>query len=341
MSYRILLSKAKARCKGVANLCENDSRLVEKINMACEALLMGDTRTGSAKWPGVVGKYRICTNESCLTWPREIETIEAWALDNCPHDIRNGWYEFLQMGPGLLNDCGGWGCGWQLIDDGQGVAFDDVRGADKKLAVYCDVDETAGASMILRFYSDETKEKVRTEYPSGTWIEGERLVLPAAGNYQLTTNECMAGGLYQVIKPRTKGVVRLYEYDGSTYRALAVYEPNEEIPIYRQSRVPGLSRLTSGTACQKHSVTVVAKFRFIEAHDDNDFLQIPNLDAIRLGVQAVFLEETFKFEEAVKAWALAFGRLHAQLSSFRGSGTSIPIKMVNSSTFGGGIRALR
>ena len=339
--YRITLGMAKAVVAPTVNLCstETTGRLTSLINRACERMLYGNQVIGSAKWQGTYGKYRVClSGTSCLTWPRDISTIESWALDGTPFDIRNKFYEFLQTGPGLLSDCSGrgWGSGWQLIDDGENCAFDDVIGTGKKLAIYCDVTEDTNA-VILRFYNDTTKEKVRSEYPSGTWIEGERIALPAAGNYALTTNDCMAGGLYQVIKPRTKGMVRLYEYDPATttYRPLAYYEPNEEIPVYRRSKVPGLSQLT-GT----HTVTIIAKFQFIPAVSDNDFLQIPHMDAIRLGAQAVFREESNRLAEGAQYWAMAFACLQAQLAHHQGAGTNIPMKMVNASAWGGGIPTL-
>src|SRR5207244_8516770 len=118
---------------------------------------------------------------------------------------------------------------------------------------------------LLKYYREDTKEKQRTVV-SGVHMEGEVVVFAAAGNYVLTTQTVMPGGLYGVIKPATKGVVRLFAYDtvALTYRPLAVYEPDEQIPVYRQVRIPGLAQLNR-TGQTPHSVTVLAKFRFIPA----------------------------------------------------------------------------
>lgn len=342
MAYRHTLSEAKAVVGPAVNLCATDTtgKLVSYINRACERLLYGPLDGSTAKWPSTYGKYRVClTNTSCLTWPREIETIEAWALDSCPHEIRNEWYEFLALGPGLLGDSS---CnGYQLIDDGEDVAFDVVPGGNaQKLAVYCDITEAAGASILLKYYRGDSLEKFRTN----TGVEGETIVFGAAGNYVLTSKTVMPRGLYGVIKPTTLGVVRLYRYDTvlHTYLPLAYYEPNETLPVYRQSRIPGLSNLTkTSDSCSKHSVTVIGKFRFIPAVSDQDYVQIPLTDAIRLGAQAILREEGNDLDGAVKYWSLAFQCLQSQLAHFRGAGTVTPIRFVGASTFGGGIHAFR
>ena len=344
MSYRIPLSKVKPIVGPLVNACADDEQVTGIVNRSCERLLYGDSRSGSGKWQGCYGKYRVCVADSCLTWPREIETVEAWALDHRPIEVRNEWYEFLQMGPGLMNGTNR--NGWQLIDDGESCVFDQpIGGSDKKLAVFCDVDEDAGATIIIRFYNSDG-QKVRSENPngSGIWIEGEKIVLPAAGNYTFTDKAPLRGGVYAVIKPRTKGVVRLYEFDtvASTYRPLGYYEPSEEVPVYRQSRIPGMAQLASGSGCKKHSVTITGKFRFIPAQDDNDLLQIPHLDAIVRGAQAVHYEDSHLAADAAQYWGLAFSCLHAQLAHYLGSGASVPIRMVGAETWGaGGIPHLR
>lgn len=346
MSYRYTLGQARPVVGPAVNLCATDTsgKLVSYVNRSCERLLYGNAASGSAKWQSTCGKYRVCVaNTSCLAWPRELETIECWWLDKCPHEIRNEWYENLQMGPGLMTDSNR--NGWQLIDDGESPAFDDVlAGNPKKLAILPVATEASGAKVTLKFYDGVSREKVRTPV-SGSWIEGEQLTLPSAGNYVFTTNTVMPGGLYGVIKPRTGNVVRLYEYDTVllTYKPLGYYEPSEEVPVYRRSRIPGLATLTSTSSndCQKRSVTVIAKFRFIPAYDDNDYIQIPHLDAVKLGAQAIFREDAGDLPGATQFWSMAFACLQAQLSHYRGHGESVPIRFSGMDVWGGAVRVLR
>ncbi|HEU0047672.1 MAG TPA: hypothetical protein VFQ43_08720 [Nitrososphaera sp.] len=339
MAYRYTLLDAKEAVAPAINLCVTDTTgaLVSAINRTAERLLYG------GKWQGTYGRYRVClTNTSCLTWIREIETVEAWALNRTPHEVRNQFYEFLGNGPGLMRDnscCSG----WQLIDDGEAVSFDDPVGENMKLAVYCDTDEAVGSVITLKYYRSDSKEKVRTQV-SGTWIEGEQITLPAAGNYALSTYNVMPQGLYGVIKPVTNGPIRLYTYDtvNLVYFPLSFYEPNETLPVYRRSRIPGLKNLnnTTGT-CQRTSVTVLAKFRFIPAVSNSDYVQIPHLDAIRLGAQAILREESNDLKGANDYWAMAFGCLQSQLGHYSGSGVIAPIKFQTSGVWGAGFQNLR
>lgn len=340
MAYRYTLSVVKEAVANAINLCPTDTtgQLTKTINSAAERLLYG------GKWQGTYGRYRVClTNTSCLTWPIEIETVENWALNRTPHDVRNAFYEFLGNGPGLMGDnscCNG----WQLIDDGEAVSFDDPPcGANNKLAVYCDTDEAVDSFLTLKYYRADSKEKVRTQV-SGTWIEGEQITLPAAGNYALSTFDVMPRGLYGVIKPMTNGPIRLYTYDtvNAVYFPLSFYEPNETLPVYRRSRIPGLKNINNTTGdCQRTSVTVMAKFRFIPAVSNSDYVQIPHLDAIRLGCQAILREESNDLKGAMDYWALAFGALQQQLGHFQGSGAAVPIKFHTRGVWGGAVPNLR
>jgi hypothetical protein len=223
----------KADVGKVLNFCADDSRIADYVNKACERLLY------ELKSKGTLVRYRVCTPSGCLTWPRSIETIEAFAICKRPGTVRNSFYEFLGSGPGILgeNSC----AGNQLVDQGEVCSFDNVRGTGKKIAVYCDATETAldNPSIIIQYY-DSNGQWVRVN-----GIDGEKINFLAAGQYALTGSEVMPDGLVKVIKPKTNGVVRLYEYDtvALTYRPLAYYEPSEEVPVYRSSLIPNLSRI--------------------------------------------------------------------------------------------------
>lgn len=326
----------------LANYCNDDPRLVDLINRACERLLYEMMSVGT--FP----RYRVCLNESCITWPRQIETILAVAICNKPGTVRNGWYEFLSFGPGMLtqsDNCGScWG-GNQLIDQGEAATFDNVVGTGKKIAVYCDVDEDDDAQIIIQYY-ESNGQWVRTQDSGGAWMDGEAITLPEAGQYAYTSLEVLPGGPTRVIKPVTNGPVRLWEYDVSTtdLRALAVYEPSEEIPVYRRSLIPNINQIgccERTEDCGKISVTVVGKSRFIPVTDDNDFLQISHVDAIRLACQAIAKEEADMLDVAATYWLMAQRCLTKQLEHWIGHGAVQPMRVMAGNTFGGGIASLR
>lgn len=306
----------------------SDARVLSYTNRAVERLM------NEGKWMGTVARYAICTSNQCLTWPREIETIEAASLCGSPMVVRGGWYEFLENGPGLLggsdHSCGP---SLTLVDRGNSIAFAEVPATGYKLAIYADGTETAG-TVLLRYY-DLNGNKVYTTY-GGSVIEGERLTIPAAGAYTIATYEVMVNGCYEVIKPTTTRAIRLYarKITDGTLIPLAIYEPDEQLPVYRQSRVTNLQ--DSGGECGTTRVTIVGKLRFIPATGDDSILLISHQDAIRLGVQAIKSEEDLLQQQASTFWMMAVKCLNDQLRSYRGSGQVDPIRMVGSSTWGAG-----
>lgn len=334
---RVRLIDVKPFCSKVTNLCEDDDRLVAIINRACQRLLEEQKSVGTFQ------RYRVCVNQACITWPRQLETIEAVAICNVPGTVRNGWYEFLEGGPGELTENSH--IGRQLVDAGEACTFDNVVGTGKKIAVYCDVDEDDDAQIIIQYY-DSNGQWVRTQDNGGAWMDGEAITLPAAGAYAYTSLEVLPGGPVRVIKPVTNGVVRLWEYDVGTtdLRALAIYEPSETIPVYRRSLIPSIDKMPCCQRtgdCSTISVTVVGKIRFIPVADDNDFLPISHPEAVRLACQAIHKEESDMLDDAAKYWVMAVRCLTKQLEHWNGHGAVQPIRVVGANVFGGHVMQIR
>ena len=327
---RTTLGQARSTIGRVLHLCDDNASVVDYINRCCERLLY------RSKWVDSYARYRVCVNEACLTWPRELETIEASALSSVPMTIRNSWYEFLGSGPGTLNT--DTAIGNQLVDRGNTIAFDEIVGANKRIAVYCDGSETSGETILLRYYNS-TGNKVYT-LEGSTTIEGENVTLPAAGAYTYSNQIVNAGGLYGVVKPVTNNIVRLYEYDTVTaaLRPLAFYEPNETVPNYRSSLVPGLD---PGDCATGLTMVVMGKRRYIPAAVDDDVLMIPHLDAIRLGCQAILAEEGNLLQEALGFWGLAYSALNDQSRHWQGSGAEQPMKMPSATIWGPAVTNLQ
>jgi hypothetical protein len=292
---------------------------------------------------GTFVRYRVCLNDSCITWPRQLETIESFAACNRPGTVRNGWYEFYDQGVGILSETS---CiGRQLVDAGESVQFADLVGEDKKLAISCDVDEEDTATILIQYY-DSNGQWVRTQNADGEWIDGEEITLPATGNYAFSSLEARAPGAIRVIKPVTNGVIRLWEHDVNTLakRALSLYEPNETIPVYRRSVIPNLANFaccTKTDTCDKISVVVVGKIRFIPVSSDNDFLVIGHKEAIRLACQAIHKEESDMLDVAATYWLMAQRCLVKQLEHWLGHGAVQPMRVANTNTFGGAVPQLR
>lgn len=329
----LIFGDIKESIARVLSMGSSDARVAEYASRAQERLLY------KGKWVGTYGRYRVCVNDQCLTWPREIETIEAVAVCGLPIDVRNGWYEFLGAGPGVRDgDCG---CAHDLIDRGDAVAFDDIKGTGKKLALYADSAADVGAQVLVRYY-DSNGNKYYSTDGSGRPIEGEYLTLVTPPSYVYSTNEVMAGGFYGVIKPVTKRMVRAYQYTvaGGALKPLAYYEPDETNPRYRRSLVPSLTSFCDeddDAECATSTVDIVGKFRHRIVRKDNDALIIESGEALRLMVQAIRAEENNLDQVALIREATAVRILNDQLSHWLGSGASVPLRVVGSETFGGGI----
>lgn len=333
MSSRLTFGSVKVSLARVLGYNTTDARVAEYCSRAQERLLH------KGKWVGTYGRFRVCVNDGCLTWPREIETIEAVAVCGCPYTIRNEWYEFLGNGPGVIAEDTGL-CS-TLVDRGDACAFDDVKGTGKKLAVYCDGNEAAGATILLRYYRGDSNAKLYTTV-SGQSTEGEYITLPAGGGYAYSTYECMPGGFYDCVKPATLRTVRIYEYTvaGGALKPLAYYEPDETNPVYRRSLIPCLSNSCNDgptEGCGTSVVDVVGKFRQRAVSKDSDSLIIQSGEAIRLMVQSIRAEEDGLEAIALAREQMAERILDQQLRHYMGSGYVAPIRFEGSATFGGSV----
>ena len=316
---KLTLADAKPQVSKVLSLAKTDTRVVDYINEAQERLLY------KGKWPGTYARYRITTNDGMITWPRQLETIEAVAVNDVPGIVRNRWFEFLESGPGVLDSKDG--VGRQLIDQDMACTFSDISGTGKRLRLYTDTltaSVDAGAKVLLQGYADNGKW-IRTQDGSN-YVDGEYVTLTSS--YVESANNFSA--LSAVQKPDTKGNVTVKEYkisDG-TVRTIAEYEPLENFPEYRRSMVPGISTSTT--------LTVTGKLRYIPAENDIDWLHINNLPALKLMVMAVRKEENNILDEAVGYEQRAIQLLQEQLSQFMGDGAVNVLRMENTAAYGGG-----
>lgn len=336
---RLTLGDVKTACARVLKLKSSDARLADYVSRAQERLLY------LGKWVGTYGKYRVCVNNSVLTWPREIETIEAWALDSRPGIVRNLWYEFLSSGPGIMSE--DTVNGRQLHDLEDAASYDDPDGGlTKRFKIYVTKPETTTEPFIIQHY-DGFGQWVRTKSTSGAYIDGEEITIPtnAAGLYQEGVSTVQKHGLIRIIKPVTNGDVLLYEEDTSTgsLKHLGTYQPRETRPVYRRSLVPGLTNLASNNdgTCEYISVSVMGKMRHIPVVDDNDFLIISHPEAIRLACQAIYKEENDNAKEAVNFMLLAEKQLQDQLDHHQGSGAVMPMRLEEPAVFGGAIQNIQ
>ena len=330
---RLNLLACRPTISRIIGVCETDSRVPQFLNEAQERLIP------KGKWLGTVQRYRFCGNSSCVTLPRQVETVEAWWLCNVPGEVRDRWYENLGNGPGLRTDTAG--SPRQLIDRGTACVYNDMSGANSFVNVQSSVAEAADARILIRGY-DQNAQWIRTQEPasSGVWIDGEYVAINTTGTRSVNKFSTVT----ETIKPVTKGPVNLYEWPqalGANFQQIAYYESDETIPIYRRYLIPNIAN--SGTCCgassdcEDKAVTLLVKLRHIPVVNDNDFMILGNLAALKLMVMAILKEERNRFSEAQAYEAKAIGELQNELSSFEGDGAIPVIRFADSSIWGGAV----
>ncbi|NBS69239.1 hypothetical protein EBT31_10055 [bacterium] len=319
---KLIVSDIQAMIARVIGTCTDDPRVYEYINQACRRLLH------KGLWAGAYGRFTIFTNNGCITWPRQIETIEAVADCCAVGTVRNQWFEFQETGFGLVNGGGQVCLGNQLLDRGTVVSYRDLSGGTNNyLRVYPGDLSDVGKTITLQG-TDNNGQWIRTQSGS-IWIDGEKVTL--ALPYVQTTKKFTT--LTGVIRQATNTVSRLYEYDATTLAEtdIAVYDPDETLPQYRRSYL--------GNRCNANEdkpVTVMAKMRHINASTPNDYLIPPCADAIKLMVQAIRKEENDLLNEAVAYEAKAVQAVQEQTMQYLGDAVHT-IRMVGAGQNGGGL----
>ncbi len=335
---KLSLIDARSTIARVLGMCSTDSRVVDYINEATRRLLY------EGKWVGTYGKFRICTNgnesDSIITWPRRLETIETVSVNEVPGTIRNGWYEWSEAGPWLLDKDRN--IGLNVVDRGEAATTSDIvtTGNQKKLKVYSASAEAAGLKLTVHGEDWDGN----TVYTSG--VPGEQITIALAGTLSTNTFSRITG----VQKATTTSYVTVKEYDvtTTTERQIALYEPDETAPWYRRSIIPGLHNMGTCEDCASgQEVEVIGKLRFVPVVNNTDFILIGNLPALKLAVMAIRKEEADLIGEAnaymyggiLPSGVNVIGAvplLQKELSHWLGDGVSVSMRVQDSAIFGAG-----
>ena len=321
---KLLLKDVKPDAARILSMASTDTRVVDYINEAQERLMY------KGKWPGTYIRYELTQSNGAITWPRQLETIEAVSISGSSGTIRDSWFEFLESGPGLMDKAGA--DALTLVDRGEAPCFTDLDVSDdidKRIRVkYKNLDN--GKSIILQGY-DENGAWIRSNI-SGTVIDGEKVTfdttsdpLETSTGYYLadTTNKFQI--LSAVVKDVTSYELKLFEIEATgdvSERAIAQYEPSETKPHYRRSLIPGLADDNTDV-----TVTIVGKARFIPAVVDDDWLHINIKAAIKEMIMSISLAEKLMTQESMAHEARAESILQDYLMHYIGDGTVVVPRM--------------
>lgn len=255
------------------NLCADDERVLDYINRAQEYIIV------HSKGQVLHQRIALCATNNCIVWPRQVASVTDIALCSEVIPLRNQWYEFLPDGAGPY--VGQQSCGVAGHDRGETSTFSDITPGSitKKLKLYLDLAEDTG-KYLYAYGPNQNGVNIRTDM-DGKIREGERIPLV---NAQLSANFFQV--LQRVRKDRTKGRVMVYEVDTVTAveKPLAIYDPDEENPVYQKTLLRGAG---CSTSCGTRTVVAMVKLEFIPATHDDDMLIVGSRTALWFMVMAL------------------------------------------------------
>ena len=327
---RLNLAEVKAsRIPDALGLCSDDPRFIAILNEAHQRLMMQGLYWGSYQ------TYQICVgSDGCLTWPRQVASIEAVAVNEEPITLRNGWFEYLKTGYGIRTTSNS--SELQLMDRGRACVYDDMTDFASKLQVYSSVAESATAKILVQGY-DQHGNWIRT-LDGGSHVDGEYISI----NTTPTGSSNIFTSITGIQKPVTNGPVYLSKVtEQSVVVPIGYYESDETLPDYRRSLIPGLGNAPEYTCgsgdplTEKRVVRAVVKLDHIDVAKDTDWFVLGNLPALKNAAKAVQLEEQQNLGEASQYLQEAIRLLEVELRHYTGTSNVEPLK-VEAETWGAG-----
>lgn len=339
MPYKFTLRDAKnsGPLKTVAGVCPDSNTFRDLVNEVQDALI----RRGD--WWDLQWRLQMCAFNRCITWPRFVKTVLALRFANSPTEMKNRWYAvtgrgFNQGNPGGCAG-GGWGTGWggssgyfsQFfdaysqtqpttigMDNDTSPVFDDITGNQGKLIRYY-VRNNNDLGKTIRIFGLAFGDQPLQEFVDGAWRAG--ITITAAAPFG--TNATLVTKITSVLRDATSGQSYLYYYDPTLdkLQTAAQYEPSETNPRYRRTSIVGWcnnaprKRQSSDETDTTRNTTqfeALVKLDFIPAVTDDDFLFIDVFRALKLGIQAVRLEEANQDQLARAKWLEAIEEMNME-----------------------------
>ena len=274
-------------------------------------------------WFDLEQRIQFCLSSKNIVWPEFVGTVLA--IRFCHGDLavsRNGWYSFAPRagyggrGFGGGFNGGGYRYGYNHQDDvvvenaNSRPCYNDISGGNgKQVRYYITNADDIGKTITL--YGKQFGGQPLQERVNGSVVNG--LTIAAANPFSSTT--ALVTEIQSIVREPTSGMAYLYEYDPvcGTLRDIAAFRPGETHPRYRCSRIlNNREGARDSNGCCWTRVEALIKLKFIELTNERDFIPVDNLRALKLGIQAVRLEEANEDQAAAEKWALAIHELNLE-----------------------------
>ena len=264
----------------------DDATLFNRLNYVVELL------ANESDWDPLVGVVDICTNpgETCVTLPREVETLLAVNIGGRPAQARNRFFSFHLNGPG--DDCRE-SCSYTWDDKGDVPLFYDPPSPVQFIAFLENPNDTNAELWVYGY--DEQNRWIRTEV-CGEMVDG--CPVPAIYGYAVPNpDQQVFSRIIRVRKSVTQGYIRLTSFDigVNTGVLLGDYAPDETEPSYRRIK---LSRNCGW-------VRVIFRRRVFKLKTMDDLIPLHSPFALLMALKATQKMEDDQIDEGEKYLARA------------------------------------
>jgi hypothetical protein len=264
------------------NIAPTDSRLPVYVNECVRRLM---TR---GLFVGCYGTFDISVSSQLMSLPPHLATLEAMSLCRAPLPIRDSSYQFVESGYGIRDETSPNGSGIEeCLLLGNFPTAVDVSSTPSVLNVKCDLATDVFKVVTILGY-DQNSNWVRTVV-AGAYQNGEQVALAQGGGTNTVTQ---FSKITDVIPPADLDG-QWWIYQGATL--LNNYQFWETRPSYKRYLIPFISGVTTTSR-------VIGRRSFVPVKNDNDYLIIGNLAAIKLGCMAIKSEEEYNFATATILW---------------------------------------
>lgn len=304
--YTLTLGDARADIgiRNVSGVCHDSEQFAAQVNSVTRRLM----RRGG--WWKTEVLLRICIIGCRLVWPRMVGTVLG--LRFCRAGIvplKNNWWAVS----GYCSN--GWDGAVVVRDDDTAPCYNEITGNEGKYLRW-NVVKRNDVGKTMRVYGFQYGgQPLQEKNAAGEWIPG--ITLTAAAPY--VTSTTLVTKIDAIVFPTPlEGMSYLYQVDATTgdLLDLGAYQPGENRPCYRVSHIDGINSIPHRTDEYDRHIRqgeALVKLEFIPAVRDEDFIMLDNVDALRLGIQALRLEEANDDVQATIKWTLAIKELNMEL----------------------------
>ena len=269
---------------------------------------------------------KLCIFNQCVVFPRIVGTVLGARFCSGDYQIRNQWWEII----GARNCCPNFTSTNTFADTGTTATYRELTGADTGKYIRFYITKTQDAGKEITLFGTVPGNQPIQQNIDGRWQRGYTLTLKAP----YVQTPFLVSRIDSVVKQITQANVLGYEVDPDTasLRDIALYEPTETHPMYRKSTIQNYCCIPTGCSTEANGVIlkameILAKLNFYEVINDEDFLPMSNMDALKFAIQAIRLEEANQDQAAGLKWAEAVLELNMELrEKYPGNQTVVRVR---------------